>query len=82
MRFLFFLSALTGCQTVSTHRFDLPGNPIGVVCKEAHLEPCGLSVSGCGNESSLEFECLKDVHYVSPWSGPTVPADYAPEANQ
>lgn len=77
MKRLLFLLALTGCQTVSTHRFDMD-NGERVICRQVHVEHCGLTLEGCGDEASVEFQCLKNVKYIGPWTGSIIPADYAP----
>lgn len=80
MRFV-LLFTLAGCTTVSTHRFDTEHGE-RLVCRGVHVKPCGLNLVGCGDKASVEFDCLKNVHYVGPWSGPVVPADYAPAAQE
>jgi hypothetical protein len=81
MRYLLLTFLCASCQTVSTHRFDTEQGE-RLVCRQAHVQHCGLALEGCGEKASVIFECLKNVKYVGPWSGPTVPADYAPEPQE
>lgn len=96
MRFAFLLLLpLAGCATSQTERFVLPqGEPMD--CRHYEQEPCGMTLTGCGSEHSVEFECMSGIQYVGPDmdiklaapvpkkehppGSPTVPADYAPKA--
>ncbi len=64
MRYLFLILALTGCTTVAQPEvFKLPTGEL-VTCLRYAQRDCGLNIMQCGDDHSVEFDCLQDVHYV------------------
>jgi len=65
MKIVLFIFTLIGCTTVSNHRFETPQGE-RIICRQAHVDHCGLALEGCGDKGSVEFQCLKDVKYIGP----------------
>lgn len=67
MRYLFLLLALiSSCTTTrQPERWELPSGE-KLVCRTSELTDCGITITGCGPDQSLAFECLTEVKYCGP----------------
>jgi len=67
MKKILFLAApillITGCATSQPEVFKLQTGEL-VTCQRYAQRDCGMNIMQCGEDSTLEFDCLQDVHYV------------------
>ena len=62
---LALVTLFVSCTTSGSHIVKLEHGE-KIVCKKVSIEKCGMNLSGCGDSKSVEFECAKNVLYISP----------------
>jgi|GEM_PF-3849386 len=77
---LILLVLLAGCTTTAQpERWELPTSE-KIICLRYEQAECGLSLLSCGDDHSVDFECLTEAKYLGP--GEYLEPDFYDEPNE
>lgn len=79
MRLILASLLLSGCVTTQPEVFILPDGQ-SIVCLQYEQEECGMALRKCGENHSVDFECLNRAKYIG--QGPATAEDLAPEKEE
>lgn len=57
---------LSGCQTSMQSERWLLSTGDQIICEKYEQTECGLSLKGCGDERTVDLECVIEAKYLGP----------------
>ena len=64
-RIFLIMLFVSGCQTSQAERWQLPTGE-QIICLKYEQAECGLLLKKCGDERSVDFDCMSEAKYLGP----------------